>query len=823
MSDRIPERPRGLAVWAGLDAFGEQALAPLRRWVGESSPAPELAEANRLLPRLTIPEEGGGPAAAAIVSAIGELLASPLRARALDYSDRDVLVIHVWLIGDTQSEETGRLASWLAGFFREMAWRQVEVRVFLVFRNRSWSQPPEAQAEVARRFEALTNDVIARDKPGDGATLVFVVNDRDGIGGRDTDVQTEQTVVQMLEFALLSDAAHRPIAEAGTAFSPPNLPPVGGWDTIPAFASFATEASRWEAESLNAAAAAHRLGQLRDALEQSSPAGWDPRPPALQQDDLARTLHWRELDLPKWAPRFMAAPIEEYAGLRARIDEWLVKATSWRHDMLVTFEDNRIRIQHTAERSIIDYMADLDGRIRGVLREDAVPGLFSPLKRLLDRSQADLQVRRVDLRQNEPTQEAGEFPTPEDSALPRAELADADESVATAIERKINPMMLVQVAALTGLMGWIWLALSASAGTAFWPVLALIEAIAHLVARVPFLPDELQLTLASIDLTRPLTTNLDLSNVAGHTWLYSGLGLLLPLIAVTVFTAIRQRVKIERAYLVFYRRAAAWRDGLAGDLPTILEVFEYERSVENLMEASMEVSDRADRLEALRLAGVRPIIDKPEPDAFLTRAIIPEAAGLSPLSDQQVEQILRAIRQHCVEDLRFGGDHRAVWQCMYREAARVAGDQVPALREELPSLISDLKRHAPQPGAIKVRQFGGAMRPGFADPRLTSFTGVPAGIAHDLAGRIDSTLLPLPTPDRFYQVIIQTGISPQWALALPSKPEPGEERPWFEQFADGAAPGSGAEPGVHEPAGDPAADDPGGSDRAAGESPGGEE
>jgi hypothetical protein len=770
MDERLGERPRGLAVWAGLDPFGERVVRNLSRWLTDAAPESDLKEANALLPRLTLPHDGseGGEAAQRIVDAIAELLVSPLRKRALDFADKDILVSHIWLVADADSPETVNLAAWLAEFYREMAWRQVEARVFLVLRNQSWSHDRQLQAEVALRLQKVTEQVLATGQPGAGTTLVFLVNDRDGIGGRYTAEETERVVSQALELALLGDVAHRPIAEAGLAFTPPNLPPIGGWDTVPVFASFAAETTVWEAASQYAASAERRREQLRVALDQPSPAGWDPMPPALSRIDLSGILRWRELDLPTWQPHFFDSPPGEYARMRTRIDDWFAKATNWRHEMLVTYEDYRAQVFIETDRAQQEYVGDLNVRTQGVLLHDTLPGFFSPLKRLLDRSQADLHVRRSDLRQQPPPELPDPVPTPEESPLPRVELVDADEAAALAIERKVNPWLLVQVAVLSTLIGWLWLALTWQAGTAFAPALWLIDVAATQLARIPFLPAGVQQFLINLVTSLQLPTRMRLDQVTASTWLYSGLAMALPIMAIAIITALRSRVGLERAYRRFFLSARAWRDALAGDLPAMLANLEFNRSNDNIVAAFADVSARSERLEALRAAGEVPVTSEQRSDPTVTRIVSPPQEPASPLSDLQLIQAVRAFRQTCIDDPAFTGDPRQTWACLYREAARIAGDRQPEIRDDLPAIISHANRISPRPGAVRVRQFSGASRVEVSDPSVTRFVGAPEHIVSDLSGRVPGTVLPIPVADRIIQIIVQTGISARWALSMKS-------------------------------------------------------
>ena len=60
MTDR--HRPRGSAVWAGLDPFGDEVVSRLPRWFTDDATGQALQDANQILPGLRIVADPGDTA-----------------------------------------------------------------------------------------------------------------------------------------------------------------------------------------------------------------------------------------------------------------------------------------------------------------------------------------------------------------------------------------------------------------------------------------------------------------------------------------------------------------------------------------------------------------------------------------------------------------------------------------------------------------------------------------------------------------------------------------------------------------------------------------
>ncbi|HET7094487.1 MAG TPA: hypothetical protein VFI22_13435, partial [Thermomicrobiales bacterium] len=274
---------------------------------------------------------------------------------------------------------------------------------------------------------------------------------------------------------------------------------------------------------------------------------------------LAAAARWPALDLPRWSPRFWKTAPAEYARARDGVDRWLVRAGRWRHEMLVIHEDRRANLDLQAETAQRDYVAALDAQTRIIFDDESLPGFFSPLVRLTERAAADMRVRRRDLRSEPP---APPLPEPFDAAeaLPEPEplVGAADDQLVQALERKINPLLLLQVVLMTFVLAWVWTArlVNDLALTLAGALLAWLTTLTGVV------PAELRGQFAALLAWRPI----DPSRV----WLWTGLAIGLPLLALAVGMALRQRVVLERAYQVFHRQAGGWRDAGAMLLPAHL-------------------------------------------------------------------------------------------------------------------------------------------------------------------------------------------------------------------------------------------------------------
>jgi hypothetical protein len=384
-----------------------------------------------------------------------------------------------------------------------------------------------------------------------------------------------------------------------------------------------------------------------------------------------------------------------------------------------------------------------------------MPGLFSPLARLYERCQADLWVRRADLKAVPGiTPALSDAVDPTTIPQPRNALAGGDAPLTDALERKINPWLLAQVTAMTVLLAWFWSATVASNLAA-----SLVGGAIRLVLRLPFVSPAVDGMLRDWLAWTPVDPL--------RLWLYLGLIVVVPTIGGAVFTALRSRVGLERAFKRFADAAGFWRDEIAAALPAALADLELTLARGNIAAAEAEVRARAERLDALRQRSERAAAPPPI-DPVVSQEIWPAHEAPPPLTELQTEQIIRAFRTNCLDNPGLTGEPEALIRCLYEEAARIAGDPAPDLKLELPTLVSSLAAAAPPVGAVRTRQFSGAIRPEAAEPRFSRFLAAPARVAAGLSpDAVGAAVLPIPTPDRFYAILVQTGMSARRALALP--------------------------------------------------------
>lgn len=775
--------PRGSTVWVGLDEFGSQTVARLGRWFAEDGPGLELAAANRLLPRLMLPvaEDAGSaeangdgpgeghtpfhapepepepditpydPAGDRIQQAIGELLADRQSRLALAWADRDILVPHVWLVADLGSAEIAGLAAWVAALERRFRALQVEARIFLLLRYRSWGLPGEEQAEIEGRLRALVTEVLDQGTPGQGTANAVIISDRDGIGGLYSDQETTAVVQRFTDLVLLGDIVHT--GESGLERAPTRAfsGHDGDWGGLPAFASVAGDALEWDAPALFRENAERRRRRLFAALDEPAPPNYTPDHPELERVSLTDT-HWPSLDLPRWSPRFWHPAREEFVRSGEVLDRWLAEAQRWRHTLLVAHEDRRAHVEHQAERVYRTYVRDLDDLTRTTLEDPALPGFFSPLQRVLERAAADLRVRRADLGYRAPAEEPP-LDAPGAIREPKVVMAAVEERLVRALERKINPLLLAQVAVATFLLSWIWTV----------TILrdlpqTLLGSLLRLLGVLPPLPAAARERATALAEWQPASE--------AQLWFWSGLGLGVPLAAITIFIALRQRIVLERAWKQVHDRAQGWRNTALARVQHDLERTEAALAWRNIDAAEGEAEARQEQLRRLRALAQRDPLPAPEPDPAVGGHILPAKAPPPPLSDLQVSQILAAFRRGRGDDPGLRAAPRDMMQGLFEEAARVAGDIEPDLRLELPALQRRIAAALPPDGAVRVQQLDSA-RAEHAPPPVVRFLAAPARVAADLRLPRGVTPVSIPVDNRFYAMIVQSGMSARRVLSLP--------------------------------------------------------
>ncbi|MCC6315885.1 MAG: hypothetical protein IT337_17950, partial [Thermomicrobiales bacterium] len=765
-----------------------EVVVRLGRWLTADEAGQDLAAANRLLgflPLAPTAESDGAridagftpvadlipppvasdpdydPTAERIQSALAEVLAERQSREALRWADRDLLVPHVWLVADLDSPETADLAPWLVRLHQRLADLAVEARVGLLLRNVSWGRTGDAQIEAERRLRALVEEVAGAGASGRGRGFFVVVSDRDGIGGLYTPEETGSLVMRLTDLLMLGDVAHGNSPGVERVFAAGAGDGSGSWTTQPLFIGVAAEALRWDAPALFRENAERRRLRLFAALDEPAPPTFDPAYPELKRAEIGQTGPWPKLDLPRWSPRFWRQAGAEHVRAREALDAWLAAAERWRHEMLVTHEDRRANVEHLARAVLRDYVDGLDGHTRAILADEALLGFFGPLRRLHERSAADLRVRYSELRRGGAP---GIEPAPLDAMAaappPTDALADADDRLVEALERKINPLLLTQVAVVTFLLAWGW-AIFALINLPSLPIGGVLNAAAALLT--PYAPDMAAALGRFADTAWPTTPQLAL---------WTALAIGAPIAASTVWIALRQRVALERGWKVVHDRARQWRDAAAHALTTDIGTAELALTRRNVDSARDELRTRVERLERVRELGARPPAPPEEPDPALSGRIVPAKSPPPPLTDLQVAQIVGGFRRQQADDPGLATTPERIVEALYREAARVAGDPEPDLRLELPTLRRRILAAMPREGAVRVQQLDSTVAAESAPPTVARFLAAPARVASDL--RLDGlpiSVVPLPVEDRFYPVVLQAGMSARRVLSLPPAPD----------------------------------------------------
>lgn len=713
-------------------------------------------------------------AALAVQEALASLLASQQSREALIWDDREVLVPHVWLVADLDSPETEGLAAWVESLYRRFRTLNVEARVLLLLRYMSWGKPDAANLLVHERCRLLVDRLAGETTPGRTNAMIYVVTDRDGVGNRYSDAESSGLVERALDVLMLADLAHGGDVGAERAFQAPAGGGPDGWETLPVFASMAGACLLWDAPAIARENAERRRVQLFEALASPAPAGYEPAPPDLQQIKLAESGSWPQLEVPTWSPRFRRTAMAEDARVTDLTATWLRLASDWRHAMLVTHLDRKDNLEFRAQSALSAYLRDLDGRERSVLDDSSLQGFFAPLHRLYDRATADLHVRHADASRAAGTHDGDERKTLDAVSLvkPPAEyMAKSDQKLIQALERKINPALLVQVTLMT--IGITWLI----AGT-------LANDIARFFANdavVPEFPsprtaESLGTWLQGVVDWAHGKAGAFIRGLVGlwnapsrqEVWLWVGIVTVVSLVATAVFLALRQRVALERAWNVIYRRAGEWRNETMRALPADIKHSEVLLTEANIAAALEEIVRRRELLRAFEAEGRIAISDAPRPDDAVTGHIRPARATPPPISPLVVSRIVAVFKRRCGDLPTTNWEPKRLLDQLFTDAAEQAGDPTIGLRDEIPLFRKRVLTSMPPDGAVRVQQLGSTHRAEFAPLRVARFLGVPSGVKHEFVRDPERvTVVEIPLDDRFYTLVVQTGMSARRVLSLP--------------------------------------------------------
>src|SRR5690349_20515262 len=148
-----PKSPRGSTVWLALDAFGTDVLNTLAPWVGGAQRHEDLTDANRLLAgapgesgittgRGIIPLNAADEAPAAVLAAIGSLLAGPHSRAARDRGATGALMLvpHLWVVYDLASPAADCAVSTIEAILAKLEAEGIFIRLYLLARNVTWQR-----------------------------------------------------------------------------------------------------------------------------------------------------------------------------------------------------------------------------------------------------------------------------------------------------------------------------------------------------------------------------------------------------------------------------------------------------------------------------------------------------------------------------------------------------------------------------------------------------------------------------------------------------------------------------------------------------------
>ncbi len=660
-------------------------------------------------------------------------------------------------------------------------------------------------------FHTWTADVYQGAPTPFTGFMAYVLTARDAIGGLYQDTgerrETAGLAYRFSDFIMLTDVPHGHV-DTGEEQRPnfadprPGTPPLGmerafvsptgrrpgGWENIPVFASVASNCVLWDGLTVGIENAESRRNQLFAALNTPVPLGYDPNYPEVGVVNVATGAKWPSLDVPRWAPRFWRAARPEYDRVQELIEGFIRDAGKWRHAMLVTHQDRRDHTPTQAHAALDAYERDLNAIERTVLDDSSLEGFFDPLNRIYDRADSNIRILLA------PPPETAATPMSTEDAIAAAKppadaMTNADTQLVRAIERKINPLLLLQVLVMTVIicttvLSWILIGLRSSYYGSFGAISAFWEDSLRQVRGIG--PDALTLEnprfKALVELIQDewFVGKLQQPWLKAFPWKIPGIGSWLadlpepsqivlisalifgvPLVAIGIFTALRQRVKLEQAWRVIYRRATAWRDNIAHRFPKDIEALEAAINRQSLESARDILRRRRAELEAFRILGLTPFtasIDDPHTITKTLRAGIPGVQGLSDL--QVVQTIARFKREAAsLPSQRWTAGY--LLDMLRAQAAEVAGDVVPSLGDELPVHRRTILTSMPPDGAVRRPPCATTDPHGFAPPAVVRFLSVPGEVIEPFVRTNPDlvTVLPLPIEDRFYTVVIQSGLT----------------------------------------------------------------
>jgi hypothetical protein len=756
--------PRGSTVWLGLDAFGAEVLAALAPWVGGAQRHEDLTEANRLL--AVVGTDGGGTvrgmtaldaaeeAPPAVLAAIGSLLAGPHSRAARDRGAAGALILvpHLWVVYDLASPAAECAVTTIEAILERLATEGIFVRLYLLVRNVTWQRDEATKNAVVAHVGAIVDRLLASDRLAHGRTMVFVVSDFDGVNGRYEPAECTAATRNFAEFVLFTDAPRSRLTGIEQAFVPPadEEGPGAGRIAHRAFAGIGAVTLHYPIAAALAARAAARHPRFFAELSEPAAATWQPaRVPHLDRPDAAAGPPWTPLRLPRWHPSLWRRDRVAYRQAARALDDWLNEAERWRHQEIVTCIQKRDRIWSESGQAIADYREDLETECQAILAADEHRGLFAPLRRLLERTQADLAVTRAE---TGPPPAEPPPPITEDGVLalippPERALPAADQELAKAIERRTNAILVSIVALVSTALAIYWIIKTAQS---FQDSL-----LGWLLQHIPTdrFPSWLDWLGNWIDRAQNWqavdTTRLVFWTVL-LTILFVGGAVLL------IF--LKERAALESTYDRLYRRARSWRESARTALPDVLERLAEWRFHENLTAAEKELRLREERLNGLQQWGATFTAPAPPVAPPFTRLIYPKLDPIAPLSEADVHHVLMGFRRGAGGEYWLSATPAQFYQMLLAEAATYAGDREPDPRLEIARLQEEIASALPGTNGVLSRPRPGPKSNAFW--LFSQFAAVPERLLDDLnAGRAGCPLLPVPVGDRLYVVAIHNGLN----------------------------------------------------------------
>lgn len=754
------EHHEGLAVWAGLDPFGTNVVSRLTRWTTPDGDSHHLGGgANRTLPHLLVSPDNqdlNKQATAEIMEAIGQLLAGPIAQAALHHGRDNLLVVHVWLVVDVESTAFIALESWVLDLLRELQGGGVQAKLYLLVRHRFWLRPDAAKRLALRQMRSLIEEVCLPGQIGEGKVAIFVVSDRNSLGGRYQEDQLDAVAYRFADMLFLGGIDYSDLARM---FPDLALPGNDRWDELPAFGSFSTEAVHWDdPERRRLTNAESRRRQLNQELSAPVPRTFSPDVPVTPHLSIDDHVNWFESNLaaPRWTPHLWNSSRQGFASSQERLNRWLAEAKQWRRNVLRIHKGGQSYLAQQARAERREYATNLDDVTRTMLIDDSVPGFFAPMERLLEEARNDLHVVKNDLPPITPPDP--DFDASTAIVKPAEELKGADQRLISRLEHKINPWLLTFVSVLSFIMLWGWTVYAAKVINEWRQPLQRV-----IGGSSASLKERLQ--------SKTFDILPGLQDFLPTTWqvaLYAGV-IYLVVIGLIVLRITRlQRVALEQAWAQHVSsRAQLWTQSTIATLDEDLRATETRLMHDLVDAASDEIDERVGRLRQLKDQCQHPIAGPTQIDPAISWTYPEEVPDPEALTESQIMELLAQFRAARSADPALTGPPKVVFDTMLQEAAKLVGDPVPDLQYQLQANaeLRDRVLSLPTPQSVYIPP----LDPTVLEPmvrvdegRVSQYLAVPSTLASVIRNDIDDQTVhlgELPVPDRFYQATVKSQLT----------------------------------------------------------------